>query len=122
MELLQAAHLRAVHRMLHMQFNSFVLLLALCKYADYDNQLATVLRNVLALAMPGGTGPISGNEIFLKRKAGGKQDLFLFHWQVLPVCGRCRCGRCNGRWHGGDCQLIVRFAPCEHIVPVNHWD
>ena len=85
MELLQAAHLRAVHRMLHMQFNTFVLLLALCKYADYDNQLATVLRNVLALAMPGGTGPISGNEIFLKRKAVGKQDLFLFHWQVLPV-------------------------------------
>ena len=121
MELLQAAHLRAAHRMLHMQFNSFVVLLALCKYADYDNQLATVLPNALARAMAGCTGPSSGNEIFLKRKAVGKQDLFLFHWQVLPVCGRCRCGRCNGQWPGGDCHLIVRFAPCDHIVPVNHW-
>ena len=74
MELLQAAHLRAVHRMLHMQFNTFVLLLALCKYADYDNQLATVLPNALALAMAGCTGPSSGNEIFRIYAQGSVQS------------------------------------------------
>ena len=50
-------------------------------------------------------------QIFRKRNACGKQDLFLFHWQVLPVCGRCRCGRCNGQWPGGYGQGGIPMAP-----------
>ena len=74
MQLLQAAHLRAVHRMLHTQFISFVLLLALCMYADYHNQFAKVRRNAPALAMAGCTGQISGNEIFRIYAQGSVQS------------------------------------------------